>query len=187
MEGSGPYANRERHPFPAMLITDLNMMHGDGFAVLELLRLNPGWSVVPKIVFTSSDDPGDIATAYLLGASTYHQKPCAASELAACVERMLSDGHLSRASNRPHRKAAAHRASRKARGTLSAACVGRKNADTSAQLRRKRATPESAPFPHVSRRQRQPSASRDAVARSEPGGEYLASRYSDGLSGKAGP
>lgn len=90
LEGSGPYANRERHPFPAMLITDLNMMHGDGFAVLELLRLNPGWSVVPKIVFTSSDDPGDIATAYLLGASTYHQKPCAASELAACSSRMLS-------------------------------------------------------------------------------------------------
>lgn len=90
LAGEGAYANRELYPFPTMLITDLNMPKGDGFAVLEFLQLNPAWSVIPKIVFSSSDDADDVATAYLLGASAFHQKPCSADALAASVEQIVA-------------------------------------------------------------------------------------------------
>jgi CheY-like chemotaxis protein len=56
------------------------MPNGDGFAVLEHLKANPQWAVIPAVVLTASMDPDDIKKSYLLGASCYHVKPpdCAA-------------------------------------------------------------------------------------------------------------
>lgn len=74
MAGDGEFSDRERYPFPSLVITDLKMNDGDGFDVLEFLRANPAWSVVPRIVFSSSDDDDDVRSAFLLGASAYHLK-----------------------------------------------------------------------------------------------------------------
>lgn len=51
------------------------MDNGDGFDVLEFMQANPGWSIVPRIVYSSSDEDDDVRTAFLLGASAYHVKP----------------------------------------------------------------------------------------------------------------
>jgi CheY-like chemotaxis protein len=75
MIGEGPFADRERHPFPSVVITDLNMPDGDGFEVLDFMRTNSAWCTVPRIVLTSSESDEDIRTAYRLGASAYHVKP----------------------------------------------------------------------------------------------------------------
>jgi CheY-like chemotaxis protein len=88
--GEGEFADRQRHPFPTLMITDLKMPRADGFAVLDFLRHNPSWSVLPKIVFSSSADPDDIRTAYYLGASAFHQKPCGNDALRAAVDLMLT-------------------------------------------------------------------------------------------------
>jgi CheY-like chemotaxis protein len=72
--GEDKYRDRKSYPFPTLVITDLNMQDGDGFDVLEFLQGNPGWSVVPRIMFSDSDDADDIRTAYFLGASAYHLK-----------------------------------------------------------------------------------------------------------------
>lgn len=74
MIGEGEFSDRDRHPFPTIVITDLNMPDGDGFDVLEFMQCNQEWSVVPRILFSSSDDDSDVRTAYLLGASAYHIK-----------------------------------------------------------------------------------------------------------------
>lgn len=75
MRGDGEFADRNKHPFPTLVITDLNMQDGDGFDVLDFLRHNPAWSVIPRIVYSSSDDDDDVRTAFLLGVSAYHLKP----------------------------------------------------------------------------------------------------------------
>ena len=74
MIGEGIYGDRSMYPFPSLVITDLTMPDGDGFNVLEFLQSNPGWSVVPRIVFSSSENEEDVRTAFLLGASAYHIK-----------------------------------------------------------------------------------------------------------------
>lgn len=74
MIGEGKFSDRKRYPFPTLVVTDLDMRDGDGFDVLEFLQANPAWSVVPRIVFSSSDNENDIRTAFLLGASAYHLK-----------------------------------------------------------------------------------------------------------------
>jgi CheY-like chemotaxis protein len=43
MIGEGAFADRNRHPFPSVVITDLNMHDGDGFEVLEFIRTNSAW------------------------------------------------------------------------------------------------------------------------------------------------
>lgn len=81
MIGEGKFADRTKYPFPTLVITDLNMDQGDGFDVLEFMQNNPAWSVVPRVVFSSSDDDDDVRTAFLLGASVYHLKPAQSTDL----------------------------------------------------------------------------------------------------------
>ena len=81
MIGEGVFADRDRHPFPSLVITDLKMPNGDGFDVLEFLQNNPAWNVVPRLMFSSSADADDVRTAYMLGASAYHVKPTGRAEL----------------------------------------------------------------------------------------------------------
>jgi CheY-like chemotaxis protein len=75
MMGEGEYADREKFAYPTFIITDLKMPRTDGFAVLEHLRGNPEWAVIPTVVFSASQDLDDIKKSYMLGASSYHVKP----------------------------------------------------------------------------------------------------------------
>src|SRR5881394_1748782 len=77
MMGEGKYADREKFAFPTFVITDLKMPRADGFAVLEFLKGNPQFAIIPTIVLTGSADLDDIKKSYMLGASSYHVKPSA--------------------------------------------------------------------------------------------------------------
>ncbi len=75
MMGQGIYADRTIYEYPTFITTDLKMPGADGFAVLEHLRVNPEWAVIPTVVLTASRDLDDIKKAYMLGATSYHVKP----------------------------------------------------------------------------------------------------------------
>jgi DNA-binding response OmpR family regulator len=57
------------------------MPKGDGFCVLEFLKGNPQWKVIPTIVLSASKDLDDIKRSYMLGASSFHVKPQSHDEL----------------------------------------------------------------------------------------------------------
>jgi CheY-like chemotaxis protein len=75
MMGDGKFADRQKYAYPTFIMTDLKMPDGDGFAVLEFLKSNPQWKVIPTIVLSASADLDDIKKSYMLGASSYHVKP----------------------------------------------------------------------------------------------------------------
>jgi len=81
MLGEGKFSDREKFAYPTFIITDLKMPGTDGFAVLEFLKSNPEWKVIPTIVLSASSDLDDIKKSYMLGASSYHIKPNTANEL----------------------------------------------------------------------------------------------------------
>ena len=81
LQGKGNYEDRSAFPFPNVLVLDLKMPRVDGLEVLWWLSKHPECSVLPTIVFTSSDDPSDIRRAYSLGASAYFVKPMTFDEL----------------------------------------------------------------------------------------------------------
>jgi CheY-like chemotaxis protein len=75
MMGEGKYADRKKYEYPTFIMTDLKMPNGDGFDVLNHLKRNPMWAIIPTVVLSASQEPDDIKKAYLLGASSYHVKP----------------------------------------------------------------------------------------------------------------
>jgi CheY-like chemotaxis protein len=60
---------------PLLIIVDLNMPKRDGREVLQAVRNNPDWNIIPVIIFSTSNAPEDIRSAYLLGANCYIIKP----------------------------------------------------------------------------------------------------------------
>ena len=81
MMGEGKHSDRQKYAYPTFIMTDLKMPNGDGFAVLEFLKGNPQWKVIPTIVLSASADLDDIKKSYMLGASSYHVKPRSHEEL----------------------------------------------------------------------------------------------------------
>jgi CheY-like chemotaxis protein len=75
LNGNGKFGDRSKFEFPSFIITDLKMSNGDGFSVLERLRENPHWAIIPTAVLSASSDEDDIKRAYLLGAKSYLVKP----------------------------------------------------------------------------------------------------------------
>jgi CheY-like chemotaxis protein len=75
MMGEGKYADRRTYEYPTFIMVDLNMPKADGFTVLQHLKGNPEWAIIPAVIFTASADLDDIKKSYMLGASSYHIKP----------------------------------------------------------------------------------------------------------------
>jgi CheY-like chemotaxis protein len=81
LKGEGKYSDRDQYAFPSFIMTDLDMVRGNGFFLLKNLHANPDWAIIPKVVLSGSKNPADIKQAYTLGASCYHVKPGSQAEL----------------------------------------------------------------------------------------------------------
>lgn len=81
LKGQGQYANREAHPVPNIVLTDLKMPGMDGFEFLQWLKEHPECGIIPAIVFSSSRHDADVRKAYRLGANAYIMKPTRLAEL----------------------------------------------------------------------------------------------------------
>ena len=88
IRGMGPYANRQEYPFPNTLILDLKMPRMSGFEVLDWLRQNDSLAIIPTIVFSSSNERGDVRRAYQLGANTYFVKPSSFDDLVKLFQKI---------------------------------------------------------------------------------------------------
>jgi CheY-like chemotaxis protein len=75
LSGAAPFTDREKHPFPKLLLLDLKMPRMDGFEVLSAVRQRLGLTQLPVVVLTHSDNPADVKRAYELGATSYFRKP----------------------------------------------------------------------------------------------------------------
>jgi CheY-like chemotaxis protein len=85
VHGTGIFANHPIQPLPRLVFLDLKMPAVDGFEVLRCIRNHPRWQTIVVIIFTSSDDPGEIQRAYELGANSFLRKPCSYDELSHLI------------------------------------------------------------------------------------------------------
>ena len=61
----------------------------DGFAVMNHLKKNAQWAVIPTLVFSASNDADDVKKAFLCGACAYHVKPVSIEERDALCRKLL--------------------------------------------------------------------------------------------------
>lgn len=86
--GSGAYADRAAHPYPALVLLDLKLPRRSGFEVLQAVRDNPQTRHVPVVVLTSSSREPDIRRAYEAGANAYLVKPVGRDALLEMVRSL---------------------------------------------------------------------------------------------------
>jgi CheY-like chemotaxis protein len=85
LRGSDKFADREKFPYPCLMLMDLKLPYVMGLDILRWVRTQPRTSMM-VIVLTASAEDADIAEAYCLGANAFLTKPSEASELEDMVK-----------------------------------------------------------------------------------------------------
>src|SRR4051794_12111923 len=60
LQGAGEYVDRNKFPYPAMIISDLKMPLVDGFEFLQWLKNDPHCARIPVVMLTGSALPIDV-------------------------------------------------------------------------------------------------------------------------------
>ena len=95
LDGNEAFADREKFPFPDLVLLDLKMPRLDGFEVLQWIRGNHATRSLPVIVLAGSMFRADIRRALELGANSYATKPSKFNELEVLVDQ-IADVWLAR-------------------------------------------------------------------------------------------
>ena len=88
LSGQHPYADRDRHPLPVLLLLDLKLPRKSGFEVLQWLRQQSRLKRLPVVVLTSSNQNPDVNKAFDLGANSYLVKPGGLDSLLELVKNL---------------------------------------------------------------------------------------------------
>jgi CheY-like chemotaxis protein len=89
LKGEGKFADRQRYPFPCLVLLDLKLPLVMGLDVLKWIRQRLKTPLV-VIVLSASAEDSDISEAYQLGANAFLTKPSEASKLNDMV-KAISD------------------------------------------------------------------------------------------------
>ena len=94
LRGDGVYSDREKYPWPSLMLLDLKMPLVDDFEVLAWWQKQEKTPAFPIIVLSSSSQERDIQRAMALGATEYCAKPVDFQHVLV-VARKLRDRWLS--------------------------------------------------------------------------------------------
>ena len=87
LNATAPYSNRQKYPFPDLLLLDFQMPGYSGIEVLEWLHGQ--WQHPATILWSDAIDQIDEATAFELGATMVCGKPCGRAELTAILAQLF--------------------------------------------------------------------------------------------------
>jgi CheY-like chemotaxis protein len=76
---------------PDLIVLDLGLPAGDGYVVMERLRLVPALGVIPVIVVSARDVRANQERAIKAGAKAFLQKPVDNAELLAVIRQALGE------------------------------------------------------------------------------------------------
>jgi len=111
LQGVGKFADREKFPFPCLVLLDLKLPHVMGLEVLRWIRNQPGM-VVPVVLLTASSENSDMTAAYRLGCNGFLVKPSESSKLESMAQAIsyfwLTHNSLPMESERPPQAFPAH-------------------------------------------------------------------------------
>ena len=84
----GAYSDRDPLNLPKAILLDLKLPKLDGLQVLARIRDDERMKCVPVVIFTSSQEEGDLEKSYKLGANSYIVKPVEFESFTAAIKQM---------------------------------------------------------------------------------------------------
>ena len=88
LRGEGEYHDRKTHPFPHLLLLDINMPIVDGKDVLKVIRDDESINPLPVAMLTTSKNEQDKFETYELGATAYIIKPIKAGTFVRTIQKL---------------------------------------------------------------------------------------------------
>ena len=88
LRGQGRYADRDQHPLPAAVITDLYLRRGNGLDILRAIREDDDLKGIPVVVMSGSTEDKNIVEVHRLGAAAYLMKPIAFSAMVGVFHQL---------------------------------------------------------------------------------------------------
>ena len=88
--GEGFYSDRERYPFPALIVTNMKMPRMNGLELLTWIKQQPTLKHLPVLVMSSSENPDEMSKVAALGGSSYFVKTSSLDTLKEVVKHMMS-------------------------------------------------------------------------------------------------
>ena len=85
LQGTGKFADREKYPFPCLVLLDLKLPYVMGLDVLKWIRQQP-CAALTVLMLTASGEEADVVASYRLGANGFLTKPSQASKLQDMVK-----------------------------------------------------------------------------------------------------
>jgi CheY-like chemotaxis protein len=86
---TGDYVTCESAPRPGLIVLDLNLPGTDGREVLRRIKQDENLKSIPVVVFTTSDNPKDVADCYQYGVNSYIVKPINFAQLKRHIQILL--------------------------------------------------------------------------------------------------
>jgi DNA-binding response OmpR family regulator len=90
VDGVSSIAEARKH-MPDLIVLDLGLPAGDGFAVLEWLKTNDSLASIPVIVVSGRDRYANRERAIKAGARTFLQKPVDNAHLLSVISQVLEE------------------------------------------------------------------------------------------------
>jgi len=90
LNGEGEFGDRERFPFPSIVLLDQRLPKLNALEVLKWIRSHRDFQSLVVIMLTASQDDGDIVKAYKAGANSFLVKTASPEKLTA-MARSIRD------------------------------------------------------------------------------------------------
>jgi len=91
LEGNARFSDRSAFPLPSVILSDLKMPRCSGLELVQWLRGQSQFRTLRFIMFSSSDQPGDVALAYQDGVNWYLAKPSTFNGLVEMLSRLAEN------------------------------------------------------------------------------------------------
>jgi len=90
LRGDGVFADRDRYPFPMLVLSNLKMPKMNGLELLAWIRQQPQWQTLPIVIMSTSEDPGSIQQFNSQNDCSYVIKPVSQDDLIRLLEDAIA-------------------------------------------------------------------------------------------------
>jgi CheY-like chemotaxis protein len=87
LQGQGKYSDRDKYPFPGLVLLDIKMPRLNGLETLAAIRKDPNLKRLIVVFLSSSDQEQDINDAFDLRANSYLVKPSSAERMITILQK----------------------------------------------------------------------------------------------------